>query len=104
LAGGSTMDERIWELMRTHILSTIDELAEEDGTVALGLVVDLAQERYATDELFPKGRVRSCCTFTEVDLEARCEVERVPGRSPQRIMRWRPDEPQPAAAAERSCV
>jgi hypothetical protein len=38
-----------------------------------------------------KGRVRNSCTFTKVDLEARCEVERVPGTSPQRIMRWRPD-------------
>ena len=91
LDGGWTMDARIWELMRTHILTTIDELADEAGTVALKTVVDLAQERYATHELFPKGRVRNYCTFTKVDLEARCEVERVPGRSPQRIMRWRPD-------------
>ena len=95
LDGGWTMDVRIWELMRTHILSTIDELADENGTVALKLVVDLAQERYAAHELFPKARVRNYCTFTKVDLEARCEVERVPGRSPQRIMRWRPDEDGP---------
>lgn len=91
LDGGWTMDERIWELMRAHVLETIDELADEDGTVALKTVVDLAQQRYATHELFPKGRVRNYCTFTKVDLEARCEVERVPGRSPQRIMRYRPD-------------
>lgn len=58
-----------------------DDLAGEDGTVPLKVVVDLAQERYATHELFPKGRVRTYCTFTEVDLEARCEVERVPGTS-----------------------
>ncbi len=93
LDGGWTMDESIWELMRAHILATIDELADADGTVALKTVVDLAQERYATHELFPKGRVRNYCTFTKVDLEARCEVERVPGRSPQRIMRWRPEQP-----------
>ncbi len=85
------MDERIWELMRAHMLATIDELADEAGAVALKTVVDLAQERYATHELFPKGRVRNYCTFTKVDLEARCEDERVPGRSPQRIMRWRPE-------------
>lgn len=91
LDGGWTMDERIWRLLRRHVLDTIDELADEDGTVALRTVVDLAQERYATHELFPKGRVRNDVTFTKVDLEARCEVERVPGRSPQRIMRWRPD-------------
>lgn len=91
LDGGWTVDTRIWELMRQHVLDTIDELAAEDGTVALKVVVDLAQDRYATHELFPKGRVRNSCTFTKVDLEARCEVERVPGRTPQRIMRWRPD-------------
>ena len=92
LDGGWTMDERIWRLMRAHVLETIDDLADEAGTVALATVVAL--ERCATHELFPTGRVRNSCTFTEVDLEARCEVERVPGRSPQRIMRWRPD-PEP---------
>lgn len=88
--GGWTMDERIWTLMRTHVLATIDELADAAGTVALKDVVALAQERNATHELFPKGRVGDDCTSTEVDLEGRCEVERVPGRSPQRIVRWRP--------------
>lgn len=91
LDGGWTMEEAVWDLMRTHILDTIDELADLDGTVALRTVVDLAQERYATHPLFPKGRVRNYCTFTKVDLEARCEVERLVGRSPQRIMRWRPE-------------
>jgi hypothetical protein len=91
LDGGWTMDERIWELMRRHVLDTIDEHADDEGTVPLKLVVDLAQERYATHELFPRGRVRNYCTFTKVDLEARCEVERVPRSSPQRIRRWRED-------------
>jgi hypothetical protein len=35
--------------------------------------------------------VRNYCTFTKVDLEARCEIERLPRSSPQRITRWRPD-------------
>ena len=91
LDGGWTMDERIWLLMREHILTTIDDLADDRGTVALKTVVELAQQRYASHELFPKGRVRNSCTFTKVDLEARCDVERLPGASPQRIMRWRPD-------------
>lgn len=95
LDGGWTMDERIWTLMREHVLRTIDDLADDDGTVALSTVVDLAQQRYGQHELFPKGRVRNCATFVKVDLEARCEVERVPGSAPQRIMRWRPDPPAP---------
>lgn len=92
LDGGWTMDERIYELMRAHILQMIDEEAEsEDGTIALKRIVDEAQRRYSAHELFPKGRVRNYCTFTKVDLEARCEIERVPGASPQRVMRWRPN-------------
>jgi hypothetical protein len=93
LDGGWTMDARIWALMREHVLDTIDELGDADGTVALQTVVVLAQERYADHELFPKGRVTNYCRFTKVDLEARCEVERVPGSSPQRIMRWREEVP-----------
>ena len=72
------MEERIRALMREHVLDTIDEFGDADGTVALEDVVALAQERYATHELFPEGRARNSCPFTEVDLEARCEVERVP--------------------------
>lgn len=89
LDGGWTMDEQIYELMRAHILQMIDEEAGPDGTIALKQVVDEAQRRYGTHPLFPNGRVRNYCTYTKVDLEARCEVERVTGSSPQRIMRWR---------------
>lgn len=84
-----TMDLGQYDLMRAHILDTIDDFADEDGAVLLQLVVQAAQDRYATHSLFPKGRVRNYCTFTKVDLEARCEIERVPGSTPQRIMRWR---------------
>ncbi len=86
---GWTMDERQWALMREHVLGTIDEYAGSDGSVPLQLVVDVAKERYSAHELFPKGRVTNDVRFTKVDLEARCEVERVPGSSPQRIRRWR---------------
>lgn len=84
-----TMDVRQYELMREHILETIDAFGDEDGSVPLKTIVTAAQERYSSHELFPKGRVRNYCTFTKVDLEARCEIERVPGASPQRIRRWR---------------
>jgi hypothetical protein len=89
LDGGWTMDEQIYELMRAHIMAMIDEEADPDGTIALKLVVEEAQRRYSDHPLFPKGRVRNYCTFTKVDLEARCEIERVIGSSPQRIQRWR---------------
>jgi len=89
LDGGWTMDEQIYELMRAHILAMIDEEADPDGTIALKQVVEEAQRRYSDHPLFPKGRVRNYCTFTKVDLEARCEIERVARSSPQRIQRWR---------------
>jgi hypothetical protein len=89
LDGGWTMDEQIYTLMRAHILQMIDEEGDADGIIALKRVVDEAQRRYGAHVLFPKGRVRNYCTFTKVDLEARCEIERVLNSSPQRIMRWR---------------
>jgi hypothetical protein len=84
---GWTMDLAQYELMRAHILDTIDEHAGDDGTVALRDVVAAAQERYGAHPLFPRGRTRNYCTYTKVDLEARGEIERVPRRSPQRIRR-----------------
>ncbi len=84
-----TMDERQYELMRAHILDFIDDHAGPDGSVLLEDVVEAAQDRYATHPLFPGGRTRNYCTYTKVDLEARCEIERLPRSSPQRIVRWR---------------
>lgn len=86
-----TMDVRQYELMRSHILGMIDDEAGEDGTVLLKDVVAAAQERYGNHELFPKGRLTNYVRYTKVDLEARCEIERIPGKSPQRICRWRDD-------------
>ena len=51
--------------------------------------VAAAQERYADHVLFPKGRLTNYVRYAKVDLEARCEIERIPGSSPQRICRWR---------------
>jgi hypothetical protein len=84
---GWTMDLAQYEVMRAHILQMLDDHTREDGSILLREVVDAAQDRYATHPLFPGGRVRNYCTFTKVDLEARCEIERVPGISPQRIRR-----------------
>lgn len=85
---GWTLDLPRYELLRKHILDTIDELAGPDGAVALADIVARAQERYATHELFPGGRLRNYVNFTKIDLEARCEVERIPGAEPQRVRRW----------------
>ncbi len=86
---GWTMDVDQYECMRAHILAMVDDAGAADGTVLVKDVVAAAQHIYATHELFPKGRVRNYCTYTKVDLEARCEIERIVGSRPQRIRRWR---------------
>ena len=83
------MDLRQYELVRAHILEMID--ASADGTVLLKEVVAAAQNRYSSHELFPKGRLTNYVRYTKVDLEARCEIERIPRSSPQAICRWRQD-------------
>ena len=80
---GWTMDLTQYELMRGHILDLLDDADE----VLLKDVVESAQARFGAHAEFPNGRLRNYCTFTKVDLEARCLIERVPGSSPQRLRR-----------------
>lgn len=89
---GWTMDAEQYEAVRAVILETIDDEADDDGTVRLQLVVETVQARLGDDPLFPKGRMTNYTRYTKTDLEARCEVERIPGSSPQRITRWRADD------------
>ncbi len=86
---GWTMDLRQYSAMRELILELID--AASDGTVLVKDLVAAAQSLYGggQSQLFPKGNTRNYCTYTKVDLEARCEIERAPGKSPQKVMRWR---------------
>jgi hypothetical protein len=78
---GWTMDLRQYEAMRELLL---EELA--DGERPLKELVAAADARYGGGhELFPKGRTRNYLTSTKVDLEARGELERVPGSKPQRV-------------------
>ncbi len=85
------MDLGQYEALRAHVLETIDALAGPDGTVALEDVVAAAQARFGDDPLFPNGRLTNYVRYAKTDLEARCEVERVPRSSPQRIRRSRPE-------------
>ena len=55
----------------------------------LQAVVDEAQDRFGNHELFPKGRLTNYVRYTKTDMEARCEIERIPRSSPQRTTRWR---------------
>jgi transposase len=61
----------------------------DDGILLKDLVA-AAQQRSGAHPLFPGGRLRNYVTYTKVDLEARCEIERLPRSTPQRVVRWRP--------------
>jgi hypothetical protein len=84
---GWTITVEQWDLLRAHILETIDALADADGSLPLQAAVETAQARLATHPAFPGGRLTNYVRFVKVDLEARGEVERVPGSGPQRIRR-----------------
>lgn len=86
---GWTMDQNQYEAVRDHILEMIDNHADDDGTIALQAVVESAQERFGSHELFPNARLTNYVRYTKSDLEARCVIERIPRSSPQRITRWR---------------
>lgn len=87
---GWTMDAAQYQAVHDLILEVLDEDADDDGTVRLQHVVDTIQSVLGDDELFPNGRLTNYVRYTKTDMEARCEIERVPGSSPQRICRWRP--------------
>ena len=82
-----TMDLAQYELLREHVLTLVDASTADDGGVRLKDVVAEAQRIYGSHALFPNGRLTNYVTYTKVDLEARCEIERIPGSSPQRIRR-----------------
>jgi hypothetical protein len=86
---GWTMDADQYRAVHDLILDIIDDDADTDGTIRLQHVVDAIQQRLGNSELFPKGRLTNYVRYTKTDMEARCEIERIPGSSPQRITRWR---------------
>ena len=86
---GWTMDAAQYRAVHDLILEIVDRDAGEDGTIALQRVVVEIQDRLWGHDLFPNGRLTNYVRFVKTDMEARCEIERVPGSSPQRITRWR---------------
>lgn len=80
-----TMAVEQYEPVRQLILEVIEDFADEDGTVLLKDIVAVAQDRLGDHPAFPGGRLKNITTYTKVDLEARGLIERVPGRSPQRL-------------------
>lgn len=92
---GWTLDLPRYDLLRTVVLDAIDGQSDDDGVVTLPEIVALAQERFAGHPLFPGGRLRNYVRFTVVDLQARCEIERLGTERPERIRRWAGPTPTP---------
>ena len=86
---GWTMDLRQYDAVKEVILDVIDSNAAADGTVLLKDVVAAAQHRLGDDPRFPNGRLTNFVRYAKTDMEARCEIERIPRSQPQRICRWR---------------
>lgn len=86
---GWTMDAAQYQKVHDLILEIVDADADEDGTVRLQHVVDSIQALLGSSDLFPNGRLTNYVRYTKTDMEARCEIERVSGSSPQRVRRWR---------------
>ena len=82
-----TIEAEQYAAVRQCILHAVDALADERGEVFLKDVVQTVQSELEDDPLFPNGRMTNYTRYTKTDLEARGELVRVPGRSPQRIRR-----------------
>ena len=80
-----TLDLEQYELVRDLIVASIEDFADEDGTIALKDLIEIAQDRFGDHPAFPGGRLKNITTYVKVDLEARELIERVPKRSPQRL-------------------
>lgn len=80
-----TLAAEQYDLVRDLILDTIEDLADDEGSVALKDIIEIAQDRLGDHPAFPGGRLKNITTYTKVDLEARGLIERVAGRSPQRL-------------------
>lgn len=84
---GWTIALEQYRLVRASILETIDAFADADGSTPLALLVEEGQRKLGSNKEFPGGRLTNYIRFVKVDLEARCEVARIPGSSPQRVRR-----------------
>ena len=84
-----TIESEQYRLVRAAILSAIDALDSSGEPVLLKEVVAAVQDALGDHPSFPNGRMTNYARYVKTDLEARGEVERIPGRSPQRIQRAR---------------
>lgn len=82
-----TYDGEQYDAVAQAILSAMDRLAREDGTVLLKDVVAFVQDQLGNHELFPSGRMTNAARYVKVDLEARGVLQRVEGSSPQALRR-----------------
>ncbi len=76
-----------YTLLRSAILDGIEVLADENREASLQAVIAFVSERLHGHPSFPGGRFTNYVRYVKVDLEARGEVARVPGRSPQHVRR-----------------
>jgi hypothetical protein len=77
---GVRIDRRKYETMRTAILAALDEREPQGFYELLRSVEPWLRDRF-------KGSIGWYYTSVKLDLEARGEIERIPGTSPQLLRR-----------------
>lgn len=76
-----TIEAEQYRLVRRAILEALGAGDE----VLLKEVVAYVQTQLGAHKLFPKGRMTNYARYTKTDMEARGELRRVAGSSPQRL-------------------
>lgn len=81
----TNIDKWKYNAVKRAILDALP--AGDDQGVEFRRLPDLVEERLSSDELVNLGSVGWYTTTVKLDLEARGEIERIPGSSPQRLRR-----------------
>jgi len=74
---GWTMSVERYEVLRNHVLASIDAEPYTETGVALGEVIQSAKERYGQHSVFLHAKVRNLAIYVALDLQARCEIETI---------------------------
>lgn len=82
-----TIEAEQYTLVRDAIAKAMQALDPSGGPVLLKEIVASVQDQLGTHPRFPKGRMTNYTRYVKTDLEARGELARVPGSSPQRVQR-----------------
>lgn len=80
-----TIEAEQYDLVVDALMAGAAALMDDDGEVLLKELVAHVQATLEAHPRFPSGRLTNFARYVKVDLEARGQLLRVSGRSPQRL-------------------